>query len=190
LKVGDTVELAVRLPGRVKSTKLTAEVRWVDPRRNAGFQFRGGTGAKVAAFLAAFLSFSSMARADATVPEFDPNADVQLDMEAGGERPDEYNLLEAFQQQYDEFDQCVLSAKKGKDKQLPGDVDVSVLLNPRGAKPLGVNADLPDDVERDTSLRECLRSAVAAGPYPSYDGPPVVVQFSFELDPGMVDEEA
>ena len=74
------------------------------------------------------------------------------------------------------------------NETLPGDVDVEVLLNPKGHEPLGINAKLPRQVDK-SSLRECLRGAVAAAAYPSYDGPPVVVNFSFELDPGTYWEE-
>ena len=184
LAVGDRVEMHVRLPGDPDATRVEAEVRWVGEQRKAGVQFRGAGRGKVAAFLAAFLGCMQVAEADTTVPEFNPNADVVLDMEAGGERPDEFTVLQAFEQQYGQLDQCVAESKNGRDKQLPGDVEVEVLLNPEGERPLGVNAKMPNEVSKNKSLRECLRGAVAAASYPSYDGPPVVVQFSFELESG------
>jgi hypothetical protein len=145
----------------------------------------------VAAFVTALLgSTAAHAATRSAVPEFDPNADVVLDMQAGGERPDDYAVLQAFEQQFDEFDLCVESSKNGKDKQLPGDVDVQVLLDPKGERPLGINATLPGKTQKDKNLRECLRTAIAAADYPSYNGVPVVVEFSFELDPGYTIEEA
>jgi len=62
-------------------------------------------------------------------------------------------------------------------------VDV-VLLDPNGSTPLGGNAKLPPETGAKKRLRKCLRSVAAAANYPAYDGPPVVVEFSFELDPG------
>ena len=56
----------------------------------------------------------------------------------------------------------------------------------QGNRPLGVNAQLSEQVKQRLQLRECLRGAVADGKYPAYEGPPVVVDFSFELDPGSV----
>jgi len=141
--------------------------------------------AALAAFLTA-LGGSMTAFAATTVPEFDPNADVTLDMEGGSERPDEYLVMQAFEQQFSAFDRCVEAAKNGADVRLPGDVDVEVLLNPKGNRPLGVNAELSDQLEQQQPLRECLRRAVADAKYPGYQGPPIVVDFSFELDPGSV----
>lgn len=140
----------------------------------------------IAAFLGCLTVGSNAPAAQTAVPEFDPEADVELDMQAGGERPDEHLLLQAFAQQYDDFDVCVSRAKGRSARQLPGDVAVAVLLNPRGRRPLGVNATLPKPVRKNGGLRECLRAAVAAAPFPRYDGVPVVAEFSFELDPDTV----
>lgn len=182
-EVGRVVEVEVALPGQARRAKLQAEVRWTT-RGRSGLMFRGGAMAAVAAFIGTLMSAQPVGAATTTVPEFDPNADVVLDMNAGGERPDEYSVLQAFEQQYDAFDACVDKAKKRASQKLPGDVDVAVLLSPKGKRPLGVNAELDSKLRAAEPLRQCLRTAVAAAPYPAYDGPPVVVQFSFELDPG------
>jgi hypothetical protein len=186
--IGERVEMHVDLPGTREPTRIEAEVRWRAPGV-VGLMFRNGARTAVAAFVAAMLG-SSAAQAATAVPEFDPNADTQLDMEAGGERPDDYAVLQAFEQQYDAFDKCVEKAKKGKDTTLPGDVDVQVLLDPKGEKPLGINATLPNKVAKDKNLRECLRTAIAAVDYPVYNGVPVVVEFSFQLDAGYAIEVA
>ena len=183
--IGERVQMAVDLPSG--PVQVDAEVRWASKcKRKVGLQFRGGQKAAIAAFITAFVGATQIASAAAslTVPEFDPQGDVQLDMERGGERPDEYNVMQAFEQQYDSFDQCVAEAKGKSHKQWPGDVHVEVLLNPDGHIPLGVNAQVPGSAAKKRGLRECLRSAVASAEYPSYDGPPVVVEFDFELDPG------
>jgi hypothetical protein len=188
--IGECVEMSVDLPGRAEPAQIEAEVRWTAPGK-LGLMFRSGARSAVAAFVAALLgSTAAQAASKSAVPEFDPNADTVLDMEAGGERPDDYAVLQAFEQQFGAFDQCVDKAKRGKDVQLPGDVDVQVLLDPKGERPLGINATLPNKVQKDQSLRECLRSAIAAADYPAYKGVPVVVEFSFQLDPGYTIEEA
>ena len=46
----------------------------------------------------------------------------------------------------------------------------------------------PERLEHSANDAEFLRlydTAVARADYPSYDGPPVVVEFDFELDPGF-----
>ncbi len=188
LPVGSEVEVDVELPNRNEPARVKAEVRW-NRGGKAGLLFRSGSVAAIAAFVGSVLAAPvAMASTQAVVPQFDPDADIVLDMKAGGERPDEYAVMQAFEQQYGSFDECVAEAKNGRNKTLPGDVDVEVLLNPEGSQPLGINAKLDKSVDKH-SLRECLRSAVAAAEYPAYDGPPVVVTFNFELDPGTVWEE-
>jgi len=67
-----------------------------------------------------------------------------------------------------------------------GDVVIAVKLNPKSSKPFGVNATMPEKYSSATKLKDCLREAAAAAPYPKWDGPPRVVEFEFELDPGSV----
>ncbi len=188
LDIGQIVEMTVDLPMQVEPARVQAEVRWAR-KGKVGIVFRSGAVGAIAAFVGTMLGApTASAAAKTSIPHFDPNADTTVQMDVGGERPDEVRVLEAFEHQYGSFDECVAAAKKGRDRTLPGDVDVEVLLNPKGHTPLGVNATLPNSVDKK-SLRECLRSAVAAADYPSYDGPPVVVAFNFELDPGTYYEE-
>jgi len=126
----------------------------------------------------------------ANVAEFDPNADVTVDLNGGSERPDEYAIQQAFFGQFGAIDECVWSYKDNErlDEQLPGDVALAVKLNPTQSRPYGVNATMPEGFEEAAKLKDCLREAAAGAPYPTYDGPPVVVDFEFELDPGYVEE--
>lgn len=122
----------------------------------------------------------------ASIAGFDPDEAVAFDLEAyGTDRPDQYSIEQAFSTQYGAFDECVAAAKQRKksDKKLPGDVSMAIKLNPKEQKPFAVNAEMPDGVH-DEKLKDCLRDAAAAAEYPKYDGPPVVVKFNFELDPG------
>jgi len=187
LEAGSTVDLDLDLPESSEPVRVKGEVRWSRKGR-AGIIFRSGALAAVAAFVGTMLAAPTAEAARTSVPTFDPNADIVLDMKAGGERPDEFQLTEVFERQYTSFDECVAAAKKNPAETLPGDVDVEVLLNPKGHEPLGINAMLPKTVDK-SSLRECLRGAVAAADYPAYDGVPVVVTFSFQLDPGTYWEE-
>lgn len=122
----------------------------------------------------------------ASIASFDPSADIAFDLEAyGSDRPDQYEIEQAFATRYGAFDECVAAEKQrsGKDDQLPGDVSMAIKLDPKSNKPFAVNAELAEGAG-SKKLGDCLREAAAAASYPKYDGPPVVVNFNFELDPG------
>ncbi len=125
----------------------------------------------------------------ANIAEFDPNADVSLDMDKyGSERPDEYEVQQAFFAAFDRINECVLAEheRRKSEEQFPGDVSMAVKLNPEAPRPFGVNATLPSGFEEAEQLETCMREAVGDVQFPTYDGPPVVVEFEFELDPGFV----
>lgn len=127
----------------------------------------------------------------ANIGAFDPNADYAIDMNRGGERPDDYAVQMAFNQSFAALDQCVLAAKERKgisaDTQLEGDLDLQVKLDPSG-KATGVNTTLPAKWAKDEALQSCIRDAVAGVQFPQYDGPPVVAEFYTQLDAGMTEE--
>jgi hypothetical protein len=129
----------------------------------------------------------------ADVPEFDPNAPVNLDKYEGSEWPDENEVTAAFESQYGAFDHCVAAEKErtGKTARLEGEAGMAVLLSPAGKRPMGVNSNVPKKHQRRAELVRCLRNATASAHYPHYDGPPLVVEFEFEIDPGeeWVEEE-
>lgn len=125
----------------------------------------------------------------ANVAEFDANADVLLDMDSyGGEIPDEFAIQQAFFGQFEAIGQCVFDEKdrRKSEDQMLGDVVIAVKLNPKSSRPFGVNATMPEGYEKAAKLKDCLREAAADARYPKWDGPPRVVEFEFELDPGSV----
>lgn len=185
LRVGDALDVDVELPG-AQTLQATAQVRWQRGKGICGIQFDKRAQSVLAAFFASFCGLSSAtnAHAAASVPTFDPNADVVVN-DDGGERPDEYEIEQAFFGQNAALDRCVTKATRN----VSGDATVSILLNPKGDRPLGINAELPRKLARNKSLRECIRTATAGAPFPAYDGPPVVVDLRFELAPGTDYEE-
>ena len=188
LTVGEEIEVSVDLPGRREPLRTRAEVRWRGGGRSVGVSFGKTAQVALAAFFAGLCGLSSAtASANTTVPTFDPNATVELTQD-GSERPDEHVLERAFKKQNRALDQCVAQAKEGADEVLQGNAQMEVLLNPDGSRPLGINAKVPDELG-DQSFRECLRAATAAAPFPAYDGPPVVVEFDFQIDAGYDVEE-
>lgn len=188
-KIGDSIEVEFAVPGS-DAVRVEAEVRWTKPgmRTQFGVMFRRGHQRLVALLVAGVIggaSADASAAATTTVPTFDPNGDIVMDMEAGPEVPNSHAVKEVFSRQYDAIDACVVESKGNSDRTIEGEAHVEVLLNPKGATPLGVNTVVPGKSKKDRELVECLRAAVATADYPSYDGPPVVVEFDFELDPGF-----
>jgi hypothetical protein len=189
LPVGEEVDVTVALPGQRRPLTAKAEVRW-SRGRAAGIRFGRAARTALAAFFASAvgLSAASASAHAAAVPTFDPNASTELQSD-GSERPDEFVLLGAFERQRAQMDRCVEQAKSSDDETLAGTATMEVLLNPAGKRPLGVNGTVSEDAPQDTGLMECLRAATAAAPYPGYDGPPVVVEFDFEIDAGYEIED-
>ena len=194
LRDGETVELELDSPELDAPARLSGTVRWSrgeGKARRCGVEFLAGMRGHAVKVLAALAVTAAplAAQAAESVPSFDPQADVNLDGYEGGERPDEIAVQSAFEETFGEIDICVEKARKAKKlEQLPGDAKLKVLLSPKGEKPMGVNAELAQPLSKNKKLNDCLRVAASHGHYPSYDGPPVVVDFEFELDPGYYEE--
>jgi hypothetical protein len=131
----------------------------------------------------------------AKIADFDPNAEVVLDLDKyGTARVDDYLVEEAFNRSFDGMDKCVSKikdkAKMGPEAALEGDADFTVKLNPNSERPFAVNAKLSSRKwDENEDLKNCLREAVANAGYPKYDGPPQVAVFSTQLDPGSVEAD-
>lgn len=137
--------------------------------------------------LALATTIPSVSSAGADVPTFDPQTPIDLDRWEGDERPKEEEVFAAFETSYEALDACVAAEKKRTKKdRLDGDAGMAILLNPEGDTPIGVNANVPTKYQKRRALVRCMRSATASAAYPAYDGPPIVVEFEFEIDPGEV----
>jgi len=177
--VGEEIDVAVDLPG-AEPLETRARVRWRGRGGTCGVAFDKRAQAVLATFFAGLCGLSSAtAHANCSVPTFDPDADVVI-KDTGSERPDEYAIETAFKRQNDALDKCVKQTKV----KIEGKARMEVLLNPEGAQPLGINAKLPRRLRGNANLKDCLRGATAAAPFPSYDGPPVIAHLDFEIDPG------
>jgi hypothetical protein len=129
----------------------------------------------------------------ASIATFDENADVELAIGDGGgegERPDDYDVQQAFTGSYEGLDACVAAYKSRKginaSTKLEGDVDFAVKLNGGGkSKPLAVNATISSSkLDKDQEFKDCVRDAVGNTNFPKYSGPHLVAKFSTEIDAG------
>ena len=161
--------------------------------------FAGVAVAGVVAYLGGFNPMAGMEESQgravkANIAEFDPDADMDFDADKWGtELPDEYDIEQAFASSLEKMDRCVLAyrnrTKVDADTVLDGEVELAIKLSPRKGKPAGVNVVLPEAQSSDKKLSKCIRDAAYSVGYPKYDGPPRVVNLSFELDPGFDMEE-
>jgi len=187
---GDSIDMELFLPGINRPIAVEGQVRWSDngSKKTLGVQFtrfKAKMGAAMITSLLAMIPITSSATPE--VPEFDPNFTLDLDKYRGEERPNANEVLNAFERQFEAFDQCVRQVKKN-DHRIVGDAEVRVLLNPHDSRPLGINQTLPkklSNTAKGKRLAKCLRKAIAQAHYPKYNGPPVVVDFEFEIDPGF-----
>ena len=141
----------------------------------------------ITAALTTLLTVLVATPAVAAVPEFDPSASQDLDRYEGSERPDETEVMDRFNQTFEAIDRCVeAERKRTHEDHIDGLAHVDVLLDPEHPHPLGVNANT--DGKKRSKLRGCLRNAVGSAEFPTYHGPPVVVNFEFEIDPGYEEE--
>ncbi len=191
-KIGQTISVTFDLPTGA-ALELCGEVRWHRTTGAGKFGLEFGKklsrGALAALIAASTLVAPSLAEASASkVPTFDPHATINLDHYNGSERPDERQVMAAFETRNGRIDACVAKAR-GAKRKLDGDAEISILLNPAGHSPKGVNARVPRGMSKGKTLKQCLRQAVASADYPSYNGPPIVVEFEFEIDPGFYDEQ-
>lgn len=184
-QVGETIAVRVDLPGGAAPLETRAEVRWRGGQGMCGVAFDKRAQGVLAAFFAGICGLSSItANAATSVPTFDEHADVVI-QDTGSERPDEHTIELAFKKQNDALDKCV----EGTGATVKGKAKVTVLLNPEGHRPLGINTKLPQALQNNADFRECVRGATAAAPFPAYDGPPVVVDLDFQIDAGSEYEE-
>ncbi len=134
----------------------------------------------------------------ASIAEFDPNADVVLDLNAyGTERADEWLVQEAFNQSFEGLDRCIAEHKArigmSEEQTLEGGVSVAVKLDPKKGRPSAVNASFSAkslEKKDHRALKDCVREVVATVDFPTYDGPPQVAEFEVDpLDPGYAWED-
>ncbi|MBX7080573.1 MAG: hypothetical protein K1X88_15345 [Nannocystaceae bacterium] len=117
---------------------------------------------------------------DSRVPRYDASATVVLDPAAGSERLDDTTVRAHLRKLEPSFDRCIADAVTAGVTVGSGRVDFVFGLAPSG-KVTGVTAKAPAAI-RDSGVIPCLRTVVFEHRFPDYDGPPMGVDYSFEID--------
>ncbi len=114
---------------------------------------------------------------DRDVPRYDPKAQTALG--EGSERPDDATVRAELRRLEPAFDRCIADAAAAGVTIGTGRVEFELGLTPTG-KVAGVNAKAPPAI-RESGVVPCLRKVIYDHRFPKYDGPPIPVDYSFEI---------
>ncbi|HWB81049.1 MAG TPA: hypothetical protein VG755_39070 [Nannocystaceae bacterium] len=114
---------------------------------------------------------------DREIPRYDPKADVEVG--DGTERPDDGAVKSQLRALEPDFDRCIADAVAAGVTVGNGRVEFEFGLTPTG-KVAGVNAKAPAALEA-SGVVPCLRKVIYDHRFPKYDGPPIPVDYSFEI---------
>lgn len=115
---------------------------------------------------------------DKHIPAYDAKATTVLG-DAGSERLDDTVVRKELREIEPAFNRCIADAAEAGVTVGNGRVDFVFGLTASG-KVDGVNAKAPAAI-RDAGIVPCLRKAIFDHRFPRYDGPPMGVDYSFEV---------
>jgi hypothetical protein len=115
---------------------------------------------------------------DRHIPAYDAKATTVIG-DAGSERLDDAIVRKELRELEPGFDRCIADAVAGGVTVGNGRVDFVFGLTASG-KVDGVNAKAPAAI-RDAGIVPCLRKVIFEHRFPRYDGPPMGVDYSFEV---------
>jgi hypothetical protein len=115
---------------------------------------------------------------DSHIPQFS-NAPQALDMNGGSERLTDSQVSAAVRKLTPKFQRCIGDASTG-GAELRGKVKITARVVGSG-KATQVSATAPAAI-RDSGAIPCIRKAVYDHRFPSYDGPSMGVDLTFEVD--------
>ncbi len=115
---------------------------------------------------------------DSHIPAFSNGAQA-LDLNGGSERLTDSQVSKEVRKLTPRFQRCIVNASVG-DAILRGKVKIKARIGGNG-KVSQVSASAPS-VIRESGAIPCIRKAVYDHRFPSYDGPSMGVDLSFEVD--------
>jgi len=117
--------------------------------------------------------------ADGHIPRYDAKATTVLDPDAGSERLGDSVVRAELRRLEPALDRCIADAVAGGVDVGSGRVDFVFGLTAKG-KVSGVTAKASGPL-RESGVLGCLRTVVFDHRFPAYDGPPMGVDYSFEI---------
>ena len=117
---------------------------------------------------------------DSHVPQYDQNATQVIDMKAGSERLDDAIVNAHLRRLEPKFNGCIeVAAQHSAEEIRGGEVDFTFGIAKSG-KVTAVTVRAPAHL-RVFGIVPCLRNALAAHRFPSFDGPTMGVDYSFKV---------
>lgn len=114
---------------------------------------------------------------DSHVPKYDPNRTETIG--EGTERLSDRKVRQHLSRLEPKFNRCIEQAAMATDDALTGVVYFNIGIEPTG-KVWGVTVKAPDALKRH-KVAACMRVAVYKAKFPSWDGPSMGVDYSFEV---------
>lgn len=117
---------------------------------------------------------------DSHIPRYDPKATRNLDDSPGSERLSDFEANKQLRRLEPKFNKCIATAAQYSDKDIgSGSITFLIGIKPNG-KVSGVNVKAPSNL-RVFGIVPCLRNAVYRHRFPTWDGPPMGVDYSFDV---------
>ena len=118
---------------------------------------------------------------DSNVPRHQPNRDQVLDMKGGTERLGDRDVTRHMRGLEPTFNNCLATAASFSDEDLGGgSIEFQLNVEPSG-KVSGVDVAAPKNL-RVYGIVPCLRKAVHSSRFPTWDGPPMDVEYRFRVE--------
>jgi len=117
---------------------------------------------------------------DSHVPGFDPDADKTLDMKAGTERLSDREIRAHLSRLEPKFNRCIATSALAHEDALKGELDFVLSIQPSG-KVGGVTVKASGNLGT-AGVVPCARKVVYGHRFPSFDGNPMGVDYSFKVD--------
>jgi hypothetical protein len=115
---------------------------------------------------------------DSRIPRHDPNATRVLDAD-GSERPDDATIRAHLRKLEPAFDRCIADAVAGGVRFANGRVEFDLGIAATG-RVSGVTAKAPPAIQ-STGVVSCLRKVIFDHRFPTWDGPPMDVEYGFDI---------
>jgi hypothetical protein len=116
---------------------------------------------------------------DSAIPRFDPNRVQTIGEGQGSERLSDRKVRQQLERLEPRFNRCIEQVASAGVEVGSGQVSFEIGIEPSG-KVWGITATAPKAL-RASGVVACMRGAIHGHRFPSWDGPPMGVDYSFDV---------
>lgn len=116
---------------------------------------------------------------DSAIPRFDPNRVQTIGEGQGSERLSDRKVRQELERLEPGFNRCIEQVANAGVDIGSGQVSFEIGIEPSG-KVWGITATAPRAL-RESGVVACMRKAIHRHRFPSWDGPPMGVDYSFDV---------